>query len=97
MESSLPSKVSIWKIDVQDIQIRGWISLPTFSRSHADLQYFSVNGRAICDKVISRAIKLAYKGVLYHGRFPAFALFLAIDPTQMDVNAYPAKHGARLR
>ena len=75
-----------------DIQVKGWISLPTFSRSQADLQYFYVNGRAIRDKVIAHAIKLAYKDVLYHGRFPAFVLFLEIDPSQVDVNAHPTKH-----
>lgn len=83
--------------DAQDIKIKGWISLPTFSRSQADLQYFYVNGRAIRDKVISHAIKLAYKDVLYHGRFPAFALFLEIDPAQVDVNAHPTKHEVRFR
>ncbi len=80
-----------------DIQIKGWISLPTFSRSQADLQYFYVNGRAIRDKVIAHAIKLAYKDVLYHGRFPAFVLFLEIDPSQVDVNAHPTKHEVRFR
>ena len=83
--------------DAQDIKIKGWISLPTFSRSQADLQYFYVNGRTIRDKVISHAIKLAYKDVLYHGRFPAFTLFLEIDPTQVDVNAHPTKHEVRFR
>ncbi|NNC66777.1 MAG: DNA mismatch repair endonuclease MutL [Gammaproteobacteria bacterium] len=80
-----------------DIQVKGWISLPTFSRSQADLQYFYVNGRAIRDKVIAHAIKLAYKDVLYHGRFPAFVLFLEIDPSQVDVNAHPTKHEVRFR
>ena len=81
----------------QDIQIQGWISLPTFSRSQADLQYFYVNGRAIRDKVISHAIKQAYQDVLYHGRFPAFVLFLEMDPAQVDVNAHPTKHEVRFR
>ena len=81
----------------QDIKIKGWISLPTFSRGQADLQYFYVNGRAIRDKVISHAIKLAYQDVLYHGRFPAFVLYLEIDPTFVDVNAHPAKHEVRFR
>lgn len=81
----------------QDIQVNGWISLPTFSRSQADLQYFYVNGRVIRDKVISHAIKQAYKDVLYHGRYPAYALFLEIDPDQVDVNAHPAKHEVRFR
>ncbi len=81
----------------QDIQIQGWISLPTFSRSQADLQYFYVNGRVIRDKVISHAIKQAYQDVLYHGRFPAFVLFLEMDPVQVDVNAHPTKHEVRFR
>ena len=81
----------------QDIQIQGWISLPTFSRSQADLQYFYVNGRSIRDKVISHAIKQAYQDVLYHGRFPAFVLFLEMDPGQVDVNAHPTKHEVRFR
>jgi len=80
-----------------DIEVKGWISLPTFSRSQADLQYFYVNGRAIRDKVIAHAIKLAYKDVLYHGRFPAFVLFLEMEPSQVDVNAHPTKHEVRFR
>ncbi len=80
-----------------EMQVQGWISLPTFSRSQADLQYFYVNGRAIRDKVISHAIKQAYQDVLYHGRFPAFVLFLEMDPAQVDVNAHPTKHEVRFR
>lgn len=80
-----------------DIEVKGWISLPTFSRSQADLQYFYINGRAIRDKVIAHAIKLAYKDVLYHGRFPAFVLFLEMEPSQVDVNAHPTKHEVRFR
>ncbi len=81
----------------QEMQIKGWISLPTFSRSQADLQYFYVNGRAIRDKVIVHAIKQAYQDVLYHGRYPAFVLFLEMDPAQVDVNAHPTKHEVRFR
>lgn len=81
----------------QDLSMNGWISLPTFSRSQADLQYFYVNGRAIRDKVVAHAIKQAYQDVLYHGRFPAFVLFLDVDPVQVDVNAHPMKHEVRFR
>lgn len=81
----------------QELQVKGWISLPTFSRSQADLQFFYVNLRAIRDKVISHAIKQAYQDVLYHGRYPAFVLFLEIDPALVDVNAHPTKHEVRFR
>ncbi|TGD73092.1 DNA mismatch repair endonuclease MutL [Mangrovimicrobium sediminis] len=79
------------------LQLRGWVGLPTFSRSQADLQYFFVNGRVIRDRLIAHAVKQAYRDVLYHGRHPAFVLFLDLDPAQVDVNVHPTKHEVRFR
>ena len=80
-----------------DIRLWGWIGLPTFSRSQADLQHFFVNGRSIRDKVVSHAVRQAYQDVLYHGRHPAFVLFLEIEPKDVDVNVHPTKHEVRFR
>ena len=92
MEQALP-------IDEQSDNLRvwGWMGLPTFSRSQADLQYFYVNGRSVKDKVVSHAVRQAYQDVLYHGRHPAFVLFLEIDPVWVDVNVHPTKHEVRFR
>lgn len=79
------------------LKLWGWIGLPTFSRSQADLQYFFVNGRMVRDKLASHAIRQAYQDVLYHGRHPAFVLYLELDPALVDVNAHPAKHEIRFR
>jgi len=92
MEQAIP-------VDVErdGIRLHGWMGLPTFSRSQADLQYFYVNGRVIRDKVVSHAVRQAYADVLYHGRHPAYVLFLELDPAQVDVNVHPTKHEVRFR
>ncbi len=85
------------EVERGDMRLWGWLGLPTFSRSQADLQYFFVNGRVIRDKLVAHAVKQAYRDVLYHGRHPAFVLFLELDPAQVDVNVHPGKHEVRFR
>lgn len=79
------------------LRVWGWIGSPTFSRSQADLQYFFINGRMVRDRLATHAVRQAYQDVLYHGRYPAFALYLEMDPCLVDVNAHPAKHEVRFR
>lgn len=79
------------------LRLWGWLGLPTFSRSQADLQYFYVNGRSVRDKLIAHAVKQAYQDVMYHGRHPAFILFLELNPQGVDVNAHPTKQEVRFR
>ena len=81
--------------EVSGIRLWGWIARPTFSRSQTDMQYFFVNGRVIKDKLVSHALRRAYQDVLYHGRHPAYVLYLEINPTLVDVNVHPTKHEVR--
>lgn len=84
-------------IEASGLRLWGWVCLPTFSRSQPDLQYFYVNGRVIRDKLVSHAVKQAYRDVLFHGRHPAFVLYLELQPTLVDVNVHPTKHEVRFR
>lgn len=83
--------------ELDGLKIWGWVAKPTFSRSQADMQYFYVNGRMIKDKLVTHAVRQGYQDVLFHGRHPAYVLFLEIDPKAVDVNAHPAKHEVRFR
>ena len=84
-------------VDRGGLRLWGWVALPTFSRSNADLQHFFVNGRAIRDKLVTHAVRQAYQDVLFHGRHPAFVLYLDLDPATVDVNVHPTKHEVRFR
>lgn len=92
LEQALPIEV-----ERNGLHLWGWVGLPTFSRSQADLQYFFVNGRAVRDKLVAHAVRQAYRDVLFNGRHPTFVLFLEVDPTGVDVNVHPTKHEVRFR
>ena len=82
-----------WKHD--DLHLSGWVATPNFSRTQNDLSYCYINGRMVRDKVISHAIRQAYAQYLPTDTYPAFVLFIDLNPHDVDVNVHPTKHEVR--
>ena len=79
------------------ISLKGFIIDPTRASEAKDGQQVFVNGRFVRDKVISHALREAYRDVLQVARQPAVCLFVAIDPALVGVNVHPAKTEVRFR
>jgi DNA mismatch repair protein MutL len=79
------------------LALTGWLGLPTAARAQADRQFWFVNARSVRDRILGNAVRQGYRDVLYHGRHPAYLLYLTLDPRQVDVNAHPTKLELRFR
>lgn len=80
-----------------EINLKGFISLPTLNRANGTHQYLFVNGRPVKDKILQGAIRAAYQDFLASDRYPLLALFLSMPGEDVDVNVHPAKTEVRFR
>ncbi len=81
----------------EGIRLTGYAGLPTFNRGNAQLQFLFVNGRPVRDRLLTGAIRGAYTDFLARDRHPIVALFVEMDPHNVDVNVHPAKAEVRFR
>lgn len=79
------------------VVVAGLAGLPTYTRANGLSQFYFVNGRSVRDKVLVGAVRAAYADFTFRDRFPVVALYLAVDPAEVDVNVHPAKAELRFR
>ncbi|XOV80213.1 MAG: DNA mismatch repair endonuclease MutL [Aestuariibacter sp.] len=84
-----------YRQDSAGMKLSGWLGTPAAARTQNDLQHAFINQRVMRDKVVNHAIRAAFEGYIDSDHYPAFVLYLDIDPEQVDVNVHPAKHEVR--
>ncbi len=81
----------------EGVRVAGFAGLPTLNRPDTTLQFLFVNGRPVRDKLLVGAVHAAYGDLIPKGRHPLLALFVDLDPREVDVNVHPAKVEVRFR
>jgi DNA mismatch repair protein MutL len=79
------------------LRIHGFCSRPHEQRTNSYSQFFYVNRRMVRDKIITGAIRHAYRNVIPSSAYPVILLFLELPFDEVDVNAHPAKTEIRFR
>jgi DNA mismatch repair protein MutL len=79
------------------LRIEGHAALPTLTRANSLGQYLFVNSRPVRDKLLVGAVRGAYADYLPRDRHPLVAIFVTLDPRDVDVNVHPAKTEVRFR
>jgi DNA mismatch repair protein MutL len=77
------------------LRVEAFLSRPERARAAASALTLLVNGRAIRDRALLRAVAQAYGSVLEPGRYPIGVVYLEIDPALVDVNVHPQKAEVR--
>ena len=91
------SKLQPFSAETQHYRIHGLMSTPDVQRPGAGHLFSYVNGRAVWDRLLNRAILSSYETVIARGKYPVVVLFVEIPPALVDVNVHPTKREIRFR
>ena len=86
-DGARPPTASLWAL----------VGEPSIARGSAKFQYLCVNGRPVKDRNLGHAVKEAFRGLIAPDRYPVAAVFVTIDPAEVDVNVHPTKAEVRFR
>lgn len=81
----------------EGLSLTGFISPTSLTRSNRKEITFFVNGRWVQEFSLTTALLQAYHTLLMVGRYPLTALFLEVDPEDVDVNVHPTKAEVRFK
>ena len=87
------------EVELQEdgLEVFGFISPVGLTRSNRKEMNYFVNGRWVQEQALNASVQRAYQTLIMVGRFPIVALFITMDPEDVDVNVHPAKAEVRFR
>ncbi|MFH1642092.1 MAG: DNA mismatch repair endonuclease MutL [Nanoarchaeota archaeon] len=90
---------NLLKVDykTENIEVAGYISKPSLTRSDKSAQSVYINCRYVKNELISNTIYNAYHTLLFVNRHPIFILKITLPHTDVDVNVHPTKDIVRIR
>jgi DNA mismatch repair protein MutL len=77
------------------LRIEAHLGSPERARAGAVGLHLVVNGRAVRDRQLARAVAQAYGSVLEPGRYPVGVVYIDVPAEQVDVNVHPQKAEVR--
>ena len=78
-------------IELDGIEVRGFIGRSDNVKATRNYQNFFINGRYVKSKTAMAAIEQAYVSYIPPEKFPCCVLFITVNPAAVDVNVHPAK------
>ena len=79
------------------VQVTGFVAKPESARKDRSGQYLFVNQRPISSRLLTATFEQAFEGIIMANMRPLGAIFIALDPEDVDVNVHPTKEEVRFR
>jgi DNA mismatch repair protein MutL len=95
-DDAAPSMIAV-EGERDRVRLSGFVAAPTVTRASTAGQALTVNGRPVADQLLRTALRVAFRDVVPHGRYPVAALYLELPAELVDVNVHPAKTELRFR
>jgi len=79
------------------VTVHGYVAKPDAARKDRSGQYLFVNRRPVTNRLLATILSQAYGGILMTGRHPVGAIFVFLEPDEVDVNVHPTKEEVRFK
>ena len=89
--SKIAKKMRPFAFDSAFLRVQGLLASPDETKADRAGQYFYVNGRAVFNPALSKALQEGLRDRVPRGRYPIGIFFLEVDPQEVDVNVHPTK------